>query len=121
MKITRALIRDNPSMRSVRPSIDRELSWAFTTNLVNEKCVTGNRAVPRNAYELVRNTRVTGATGVLILMCIATILLPARVALSIKEAIRSRVVDRQIGRNDVDVKQFSDFWEHSSESGVHPH
>jgi len=121
MNITRTLIRDNPSMRSVRPSIDRELSRAFTTNMVNEKCVAGNRAVVRNAYELVRNTRVTGATGVLILVCLATVLLPARVAMSLKEAVRSRVAARQIGRNDVDVQQFSDFWEHSSESGGRRH
>jgi len=116
MEITRYLIRDNPSMHSVRPSIDRELSRAFTTNMVNEKCVTGNRAVVHNAYELVRNTRVTGATGLLILVCLATILLPARVALAIKEAVRSHVADRQIDRNGVDVGQLSEFWRRSSES-----
>jgi hypothetical protein len=116
MDITRTLIRENPSMRSVRPSIDRELSRAFTTNMVNEKCVAGNRAVVRNAYELVRNTRVTGATGVLILVCLATVLLPARVALAIKEAVRSRVADRQVDRHDVDLEQFSDFWQRTSGS-----
>jgi Glycosyl transferase family 2 len=121
MDITRALIRYDPSLRAVRPSIDRQLTRAFTTNVVNEKCVTGNRAMVRNAYQLVRNTRVTGATGALVLVTAAVALLPVRVAMAIKEAVRTGVVGRQIGRSDVDVALLSDFWEPRSTSGDSHH
>jgi glycosyltransferase involved in cell wall biosynthesis len=116
MEITRGLIRDDPSMAVVRPSIERNLLRAFTTNLVNEKILTGNRAMARNAYDLIRNTRVSGASLVLVAVCVVAIVLPTPWALAMKNAIQSRVADRQFDRAAIDIRDVSSFWKCLPES-----
>ena len=116
MEITRGLIRDYPSLAVARPLIERNLLRAFTTNLVNEKILTGNRAVARNACDLMRNTRPTGAWLTLTVVCLAAIVLPTPWALAMKNAIRSRVANRQFDRVGIDVPRLSNFWEGPPES-----
>lgn len=110
MEITGGLIRDYPSLAVARPSIERELLRAFTTNLVNEKILTGNRAVARNAYDLMRNTRPTGAWLTLTVVCMAAMALPTPWARAIKNAIRSQVAGRQFDRAGIDLQHLVNSW-----------
>jgi glycosyltransferase involved in cell wall biosynthesis len=104
-EIIRGLIEDYPSLAITKPLLEKKLLKSFTTNIVNEKVVTGNRAVAKNAYDLVKRSRFSSASIVMTAACAIVIILPAPVALWIKNGIRSVIAKRQFKRSGIDMRR----------------
>lgn len=106
-KIIRDLIGEHPQVASAGPSLKKQMLRAFTTNLVNEKILTGNRAVARHARELIKISGISIASLLMLAVCLAAIVLPAPVANKIKEAIRSLVAKHQFDRVEGGSRQLA--------------
>lgn len=103
MEIIASLRRSGGTGASAVPELERQLTRAYTTNLVNERIYNGRLAVSRNVLELTRRNPAARSSPLLYAVWLAAILLPAGVAAKIKLAIREVAMRRASRRSRCDA------------------
>ena len=96
MEIVGRLLAERPDAESARGAIERQLVGAYTTNLPNEKILTGNARTTRNAVDLVRRNEAARRDPRLWLVYLAAMLRPRRSVRVLKDLARSIVLRRRL-------------------------